>query len=60
MTWLNHPDPRFCVCGHHADGHSVGRCFGAECPCLGFLLDDPEDHPSLTDSERNPGINRGS
>jgi hypothetical protein len=32
---VSHPDPRFCVCGHHEDGHAE-KCYGAECQCFEF------------------------
>jgi len=32
---MSHPDPRFCVCRHHADGHA-DKCYGPDCACLVF------------------------
>lgn len=51
------PDPRFCLCGHHADGHLKHFCVAPSCPCTGFVRDPKAlDFPERREKPAPPPI----
>lgn len=59
-------DRGFCACGHHADGHAIGRCYGdskngrGRCRCSCFRPADPpvEDAATAPATKRDDGKDR--